>query len=45
MRPGSGLKVAEEEEEEKQEEEEEEEEVVVVDSIDGPHEAWGCVIY
>ena len=44
MRPGSELKVA---------EEEEEEEVVVVvvvvevvvDSIDGPYEAWGCVIY
>ena len=34
MRPGSGLKIA-----------DEEEEVVVVDSIDGPHEAWGCVIY
>ena len=39
MRPGSGLMVA-----------EEQELVVVVmvgvvDSIDGPHEAWGCVIY
>ena len=38
MRPGSGLKLAEEEEEE-------EDDVVVVDSIDSPHEAWGCVIY
>ena len=40
MRPYSGLKVA----------GEEEEAVVVVvemvvDSIDGPYEAWGCVIY
>ena len=38
MRPGSGLMEA---------EEEEEEEVVVMgvlDSIDGPLEAWGCVI-
>ena len=42
MRPGSGLKVAEEEEED--EEEKEEVVVVVVDSIDGPHVAWGCVI-
>ena len=40
MRSGSGLKVAEEEEEE----EKEEVVVVVVDSIDGPHVAWGCVI-
>ena len=40
MRPGSGMKVAEEEEGEEEEEEEE-----VVDSIDGPHEAWGRVIY
>ena len=42
MRPGSRLKLVEEEEEEEQEEE-----VVVVEvgSIDGPHEAWGCVIY
>ena len=41
MRPGSGLMVAGEEEEL------EVEEVVVgvVDSIDGPHEAWGCVTY
>ena len=39
MRPGSGLMIAEEEEEE----EEKVVEVVVVDSIDGPHEAWGCV--
>ena len=43
MRPGSGLKVV-----EKEEEEEEEEVVMVVvvrDSIDGPHEAWGCDIF
>ena len=25
--------------------EEEEEEVVVMDSIDGPHEAWGRIIF
>ena len=42
MRSGSGLKVAEEEEEE--EKEEVVVVVVVVDSIDGPHVAWGCVI-
>ena len=34
MRPGRRLMEA-----------EEKEEVAVVDSIDGPHEAWGCVIY
>ena len=38
MCPDSRLKVAEEEEEE-------EEVVVVVDSIDGAHEAKGCVIF
>ena len=46
MRPGRRLLVVEEEEEEEQEEE------VwlwwyveVADCFDGPHEAWGCVIY
>ena len=42
MRPGSGLKVAGDEEEQ---EEKGEEGVMVVDSIEGPHKAWGCVIY
>ena len=42
MRPGSGLMVEEEGEEE---EEEEEVAVVVVDSIYGPHDACGWVIY